>query len=142
LRGRTDSANMLLNLKWRWPPRYGYPPENQEGQQPDWGPTYVSASYQIRANGNDKAKQSRADPIRSEMEPQPQMESQIWRVEMEMEWSRVWPTQRLRCSRRHRLPEATLKPLRKDIWNFESMCFYNLSICMEVNIIINPIIRL
>jgi len=82
---------MLLNLKWRWPPRYGYPPENQEGQQPDWGPTYVSASYQIRANGNDKAKQSRADPIRSEMEPQPQMESQIWRVEMEMdmEWSGV-----------------------------------------------------
>jgi len=50
---------MLLNLKWRWPRRYGYPPENQEGQQPDWGPTYVSASYQIRANGNDKAKPHR-----------------------------------------------------------------------------------
>lgn len=47
---------MLLNLKWRWLRRYGYPPENIKEGQPDWGPTYVSGSYQIRANGNDKAK--------------------------------------------------------------------------------------
>lgn len=85
---------MLLNLKWRWPPRYGYPPENQEGQQPDWGPTYVSDSYQIRANGNDKAKQSRSDPIRDGA-PAPDGVADLAVGDGDgygVEWSRVWPT--------------------------------------------------
>lgn len=47
---------MLLNLKWRWLRRYGYPPENKRGAAAGLGANICFCSYQIRANGNDKAK--------------------------------------------------------------------------------------
>jgi len=52
-----------------------------------------------------------------------QMELQI---SMELEMEMEWPTPRLRCSRRHRLPEATINSLRKvyDILIYFKIVFY------------------